>query len=258
MSRHYRRGLTKLLRALDFHCDNTAFQPVMDALKLLDRYADSEDVFYDRAETVPIEYVVPEDWQEAVADERGRIERIPYELCVLVALRKAIRPREIWVEGGKIWRNPEVGLPADFDDDRDVHHEALKRPRDSAAFIAESWTVLGEAGVPIEPIERYLAYLPDIDRSPNTVKAYAHDLKDYFTVNPHKPKTHIGMILRRAARSSEETALAWQGVDVRPSKLTGAALERTGARRCSRSRSSTFSARISVASAAVWHTDRIG
>ena len=25
-------------------------------------------------------------------------------LCVLVALRKAIRRREIWVEGGNLWR----------------------------------------------------------------------------------------------------------------------------------------------------------
>ena len=33
---------------------------------------------------------------------------------------------------------------------------------------------------PVEPIERYLAYLTDIERSPNTVKAYAHDLKDWF------------------------------------------------------------------------------
>ena len=30
-------------------------------------------------------------------------------------------------------------------------------------------------------MERYLAYLSDIERSPNTVKAYAHDLKDWFT-----------------------------------------------------------------------------
>lgn len=43
----------------------------------------------------------------------------------------------------------------------------------------ESWTVLGESG-PVEPIERYLAYLTDIERSPNTVKAYTHDLKDWF------------------------------------------------------------------------------
>ena len=43
----------------------------------------------------------------------------------------------------------------------------------------DSWTVLGEGG-PVEPIERYLAYLTDIERSPNTIKAYAHDLKDWF------------------------------------------------------------------------------
>jgi integrase/recombinase XerD len=44
----------------------------------------------------------------------------------------------------------------------------------------ESWTVLDEDGRPVEPLERYLAYLSDIERSPNTVKAYAHDLKDWF------------------------------------------------------------------------------
>jgi hypothetical protein len=43
----------------------------------------------------------------------------------------------------------------------------------------ESWTVLGDGG-PVRPIERYLAYLTDIERSPNTVKACAHDLKDWF------------------------------------------------------------------------------
>ena len=44
----------------------------------------------------------------------------------------------------------------------------------------KSWTVLGLDGVPVEPVERYLAFLTDVDRSPNTVKAYAHDLKDWF------------------------------------------------------------------------------
>lgn len=44
----------------------------------------------------------------------------------------------------------------------------------------ESWTVLGDDDVPVEPVERFLAYLSDIERSPNTVKAYAHDLKDFW------------------------------------------------------------------------------
>jgi integrase/recombinase XerD len=49
------------------------------------------------------------------------------------------------------------------------------------ASRVESWTVLGDDDVPVAPIEQYLAYLADIERSPNTIKAYAHDLKDWFT-----------------------------------------------------------------------------
>ena len=33
----------------------------------------------------------------------------------------------------------------------------------------------------MEPAERFLGYLTSIEKSPNTVKAYAHDLKDWFT-----------------------------------------------------------------------------
>jgi len=46
---------------------------------------------------------------------------------------------------------------------------------------AESWTVLGGDQVPVGPVERFLGYLTSIEKSPNTVKAYAHDLKDWFT-----------------------------------------------------------------------------
>ena len=46
---------------------------------------------------------------------------------------------------------------------------------------AESWTLLGDNQVLFEPVERFLGYLASIERSPNTVKAYAHDLKDWFT-----------------------------------------------------------------------------
>jgi integrase len=43
-----------------------------------------------------------------------------------------------------------------------------------------SWTVLGDGDVPVVPVDRFLAYLTGVGRSPNTVKAYAHDLKDYW------------------------------------------------------------------------------
>ncbi len=45
---------------------------------------------------------------------------------------------------------------------------------------AESWTVVDDELVPVEPVERFLAHLAAIERSPNTVKAYAHSLRLWF------------------------------------------------------------------------------
>src|SRR5258708_38742465 len=43
-----------------------------------------------------------------------------------------------------------------------------------------SWTVLGDDDAPVVPVDRFLAYLTDIGRSPNTGEAYAHDMKDLW------------------------------------------------------------------------------
>jgi len=44
----------------------------------------------------------------------------------------------------------------------------------------ESWTVLGDDGAVVAPAERYLAYLSALERSPNTVRAYAVSLRLWF------------------------------------------------------------------------------
>lgn len=44
----------------------------------------------------------------------------------------------------------------------------------------ESWTVLGDDGAVVAPAERYLAYLSSLERSPNTVRAYAMSLRLWF------------------------------------------------------------------------------
>ena len=45
---------------------------------------------------------------------------------------------------------------------------------------AESWTVVDDAMVPVASVERFLAHLAAIERSPGTVKAYAHSLALWF------------------------------------------------------------------------------
>jgi TnpA family transposase len=136
-SGHYRRMLPRLLSALEFRSNNTAHQPVIKALDLLRRYTDRPGTvrFYADADKAPVAGVVPADWQAAVVDERDRVERIPYELCVLRALRDGLRRREIWVVGANRWRDPEADLPADFEANREVHYTALRQPLDPSTFI---------------------------------------------------------------------------------------------------------------------------
>jgi hypothetical protein len=134
---YYRQMLPKLLDALQFRCNNTAHRPVMDAIELLHRHKDRDGRFthYEKAERVPIDGVVRPDWRPHLFED-GRVHRVSYELCVLVALRDALRSGEVWVVGSRQWRNPETHLPADFDLHRDVHYEAIAQPVDPTAFVA--------------------------------------------------------------------------------------------------------------------------
>jgi hypothetical protein len=100
-----------------------------------------EGAFFDEAEKIPLGGVVREEWRKAVVDERGRVERIPYELCVLVSLRDALRRREIWVPGANRWRNPEDDPPPDFEDGeseavlRRVRHLFVNRTNLRSALV---------------------------------------------------------------------------------------------------------------------------
>jgi Phage integrase, N-terminal SAM-like domain len=45
---------------------------------------------------------------------------------------------------------------------------------------ATSWTVIGDDGDPVAPVEAYLVHLSALERSPETVRAYAISLKLWF------------------------------------------------------------------------------
>ena len=45
----------------------------------------------------------------------------------------------------------------------------------------ESWTVVGPDGRPVELVDEFLGWLTGIERSPNTVEAYARDLAAFWS-----------------------------------------------------------------------------
>ncbi len=94
--------------------------------------------FYAASEAVPLEHVVPEDWLEAVVDpdtgwsSGSRMSCVSWWRCA----RRSAAARSGWRAPTR-WRNPDDDLPVDFEDNRDVHYEALSKPRDPAEFIAD-------------------------------------------------------------------------------------------------------------------------
>src|SRR4051794_14989718 len=96
-----------LLEVLSFRCNNDLHRPLMDALALLGKYRDRKSPTFPTSETVPLDGVVAEDWQELVQDdEHGAINRISYDWCVLTTLREKLRCKEVWVKGARRFRNP--------------------------------------------------------------------------------------------------------------------------------------------------------
>lgn len=138
---HYRRGLIALLDTLEFKSNNTAYQPVIEALELVKRYAKpGNTTYYPRGERVPEHRGTAGAWEDLVfkRDKRGRrrVVRMVYEIVTFQALREALRCKEIWVVGAGSFRDPEEDLPADFAARRVTNYAELRKPLDPAVFIA--------------------------------------------------------------------------------------------------------------------------
>ena len=141
-SHHYRRMVPHILAALRFHSNNASHRPVVEALELLKEHIERKSRYFPLKTKVPLDDVVKPGDRDMVVekDEKGRerIHRIPYEVCVLKALREKLRCREIWAEGAARFRNPDDDLPPDFETERKVHYQALELPDNVEEFIAET------------------------------------------------------------------------------------------------------------------------
>ena len=137
---HYRRMVPKLLAALEFHSNNDRHRPVMQALDLVKRFADTKIHVFPLDIEVPMDGVVRGLWRDAVMEKdtkgRDRINRVSYEIAVLEALRERLRCKEIWVLGANRYRNPDDDLPSDFEEKREKYYQELKIPLKAEEFIS--------------------------------------------------------------------------------------------------------------------------
>jgi hypothetical protein len=138
-SHQYRRLLPDLPAALEFRSNNTRWRPIIEALDLLQQYKDIDvrsQSHSTRADRVSLDGVVPRDWREAVVDHRGRVERIPYELCVLN-----------WNSGTPTFTTAKTATsPARTRVGQDLHALALHEPQTALVHVntAQLQVILAE------------------------------------------------------------------------------------------------------------------
>jgi TnpA family transposase len=137
---HYRRMLPMLLENVSFRSENR-FQPVIDALEAIQRHVNKKGRKHRYfEEKVPIDGVVPPSWASKVLEEvdgETKVNRHYYELCALQKLQRALKCKEVWVEGSYAFRNPNEDLPRDWHEEnrRVAHYQRLGQPLEAAAFI---------------------------------------------------------------------------------------------------------------------------
>ena len=160
---HYRRMIPQLLEMLEFRSNNDIHRPVIQALELLKKYADSKARYYDSGEDIPIDGVLKSGWKEILlekdTDGKERINRINYEISVLGALRERLSCKEIWVVGANRYRNPDEDLPTDFDQQRQTYYQALTLPEDVENFIT---SLQQQMSAGLEKLDQGMAKNPDV------------------------------------------------------------------------------------------------
>ena len=91
-------------------------------------------------EDVPLDGVVMPSWRDTVLEEhegKVRINRQYYELCVLQRLERALKCKEVWVEGAYTFRNPSQDMPTDWQDDpqHEAYYRRLGQPVTVTSFL---------------------------------------------------------------------------------------------------------------------------
>jgi Tn3 transposase DDE domain len=190
----------QILEHLEFRSNNEHHRPILNALDLLKRYANSKFQNFPVEEVVPIDDIVRGLWREAVVEKdakgRQRINRITYEICVLDALRDKLRCKEVWVVGANRYRNPDEDLPADFEAQRTNYYHALNLPLEADRFIADLQIEMREA------LQTLDAGMPS---NPLVVISRKRKKDGWITVTPFAPQPEAANLIAIKA----ETLATW-------------------------------------------------
>jgi TnpA family transposase len=112
----YRKMMKPVLENLTFRTSNPVCRPIVEGIALVRKYLDKKNVCYPDTEHIH-EELLSGIWEEMGIEKEKDVTRIVkhyFELCVLQKLEKALKNKEVWVEGSFRYRNPDQDLPQDW------------------------------------------------------------------------------------------------------------------------------------------------
>lgn len=117
-TRSYRRMMKPVLDTLVFRATNPVCSSLVDGVALVRKYLDKKHTCYPETEDVPKDLLsgIPEEMWTNKNGNATRVVKHYFELCVLQKLEKALKNKEVWVEGSYRYRNPDEDLPPDWSD----------------------------------------------------------------------------------------------------------------------------------------------
>lgn len=145
--RGYRQMVAPLLQCLAFRASSPKQTPLLKGLELIQQHAGSKQTFLPMKTEIPQE-LLTKPWNALVTKETEnglRYSRTALELCVLSKLEKALKCKEVWVQGAYRFRDPSEDLPADWESRREADYRRLKLPSKGEQFVAHLKTQLAEA-----------------------------------------------------------------------------------------------------------------
>ena len=134
-SHYYRKILCPIMEVLDF--DSSSEKELINAIKLIKLNLNSHSQYYPKNITISLDQIVKPLHKNKVLNDHNRVKRLDFELCVMHKLRNKLRIREVWVEDGYKYRNPEKDLPQDFETNKEKYFSLLEQPIKSNDFINE-------------------------------------------------------------------------------------------------------------------------
>ena len=136
--RGYRQMVAPLMKCLAFRASSPKQESLLQGLAIVQRHAGSKQTLLPARERIPGN-LLTKPWRSLVEKptEQGiRYLRTAFELCVLSKLEKALKGKEVWVEGAYRFRDPSEDLPADWETRRVEDYRRLGLPTNGAHFVS--------------------------------------------------------------------------------------------------------------------------